>query len=213
MHMKFDRRAALKLIGQAVVQCTVIGGGISASSGATAFPSKESKGRLVEKWMDEWMLKRAPLGALHVSRFRERIWFLTKSIGWKPETSQSANFEPVEVPIGFITDFASIPRAFWSLLPPDGEYIFPAIIHDFLYWTQDRARLEADNIFKVVMQEFEVEPPVRSVIYYAVRIGGEFAWKANARLKADGEKRILKKFPTDPRTRWIDWKKQPDAFE
>ena len=41
---------------------------------------------------------------------------------------------------------------------------------------------------------------------------GPSAWRSNAKLKAEGEKRILKQFPDDPRTRWADWKKRPDVF-
>jgi len=39
----------------------------------------------------------------------------------------------VNIPIGFKTDFASIPRVFWSLLPPTGWYGKAACVHDFLY--------------------------------------------------------------------------------
>lgn len=35
-------------------------------------------------------------------------------------------------PIGTVTDFASVPRIFWSIFPPDGRYTRAAIIHDFL---------------------------------------------------------------------------------
>jgi hypothetical protein len=37
---------------------------------------------------------------------------------------------------GFVTDFASIPRPFWSLLPTWGQYGPASIVHDFLYWDQ-----------------------------------------------------------------------------
>ncbi|MDI5166053.1 DUF1353 domain-containing protein, partial [Salmonella enterica subsp. enterica serovar Montevideo] len=33
----------------------------------------------------------------------------------------------IEVPVGFVTDLATVPRIFWSLLPPDGEYAKAAI--------------------------------------------------------------------------------------
>ena len=39
----------------------------------------------------------------------------------------------VVVPAGFATDFASVPRAFWRLLPPFGEYMLAAVVHDYLY--------------------------------------------------------------------------------
>lgn len=53
----------------------------------------------------------------------------------------------IEVPVGFVTDLATVPRIFWSLLPPDGEYAKAAIIHDYLYHYPLRNRKESDLIF------------------------------------------------------------------
>jgi len=39
----------------------------------------------------------------------------------------------VHVPVGFQTDFASIPRVFWPFIPPNGWYGKAAVLHDFLY--------------------------------------------------------------------------------
>jgi hypothetical protein len=39
----------------------------------------------------------------------------------------------VVVPEGFVTDFASIPRLFWSIAPPYGWYAEAAVVHDLLY--------------------------------------------------------------------------------
>src|SRR5262245_61834039 len=49
----------------------------------------------------------------------------------------------IVVPKGFVTDFASIPQALWSLgLSPHGQYSRAAVIHDFLYWTQGCSRAQ-----------------------------------------------------------------------
>ncbi|ECG5644793.1 DUF1353 domain-containing protein [Salmonella enterica subsp. enterica serovar Poona] len=40
--------------------------------------------------------------------------------------------EVIEVPAGFITDLATIPRIFWTFLPSDGKYAKALIIHN---WT------------------------------------------------------------------------------
>jgi Protein of unknown function (DUF1353) len=166
----------------------------------------------VEAWMQAWIqAEKRPLGALHISRFVEPIYFLTKPITWEPNPGQDT-FKPVIVPIGFVTDFASIPRIFWSLLRPDGEYTYPAIIHDFLYWTQDRPRDVCDEIFKLGMEEFGIHATTVFSIYNAVRLGGDSSWNENARLKASGERRVLKRFPDDPLTRWEDWKRKTDVF-
>ena len=39
----------------------------------------------------------------------------------------------VQVPKGFVTDGASIPRIFWVYLPRHGKYTKAAVVHDFLY--------------------------------------------------------------------------------
>ena len=40
----------------------------------------------------------------------------------------------IEIPEGFITDFASIPRGLWNILPPQHAHVGKAgVIHDWLY--------------------------------------------------------------------------------
>ena len=167
----------------------------------------------IEEWMTAWMSSKLPVGALHVGRFVEPVYYLTKPIQWKPNPGQEDKYKAVDVPIGFVTDFASIPRVFWSLLRPDGEYTYPAILHDFLYWTQERPRDVADQIFKIGMEEFSISKTTIGTIYEAVRLGGASAWESNAKAKGNDEKRVLKQFPADPRTRWADWKRLPDVFQ
>ena len=41
----------------------------------------------------------------------------------------------IEVPQGFETDFASVPRFFWRVVPPWGRYSPAAVVHDYLYST------------------------------------------------------------------------------
>jgi hypothetical protein len=85
--------------------------------------------------------------------------------------------EIITVPRGFVTDFASIPRVFWNVLPPFGRYTAAAVIHDYLYFKQDRERLHADLIFLWAMQELQVERWKRHSMYQAVRIFGQRPWK------------------------------------
>ena len=166
----------------------------------------------MEAWMNEWMsVSKAPGGMLRLSRFREPIYFLTDSISWRPNAGQEA-YQAVTVPAGFVTDLASIPRIFWSLLRPDGDYAYAAIVHDYLYWTQMRSREEADHILKIAMEDFEIDALTVETIYTAVRAGGQAAWVDNAKKKTHGERRILISFPQDPRTKWDDWKQRPEVF-
>ena len=63
------------------------------------------------------------------------------------------------------------------------------------------------------MEDFHVDAKSAFLIYRAVRAGGASAWDDNQLLKAAGEKRILKKFPQDPRMTWEDWKNKHDVFK
>lgn len=175
-------------------------------------PSQPGQDISMEVWMNEWMsVSKAPGGLLRISRFQEPIYFLTAPISWTPNPGQE-QYKAVTVPKGFVTDFASIPRIFWSVLPPDGTYAYAAVIHDYLYWTQTRPREEADHILKIAMEDFEVGKVTVGAIYSGVRLGGQVAWNSNAEKKAQGEKRILTRFPQDPRTKWEDWKNRPGVF-
>lgn len=175
--------------------------------------NQSSQGMTMETWMTEWMSgMKAVGGMLNVSRFREPVYFLTAPISWTPNPGQE-RYEAVNVPSGFVTDFASIPQVFWSVLRPDGEYAYAAVVHDYLYWTQARSREEADDILKMAMEDFDVGTPKLGAIYNAVWSGGKMAWNGNAKKKAQGEKRILTRFPQDPRTKWEDWKQRPGVFD
>lgn len=81
------------------------------------------------------------------------------------------------VPVGFVTDFASVPRLFWRLLPPVGNYDEAAVLHDYLYVTQVYTRLLSDQIFKAGMIELKVKKWKRNIMYRAVRMGGWMPWQ------------------------------------
>lgn len=82
------------------------------------------------------------------------------------------------VPEGFITDFASVPRVFWTLLPPaTGRHREAAVLHDYLYTIKSTSRKFADNIFLDAMIGAKVPAWKRQLIYWAVRFGGGSYWK------------------------------------
>lgn len=83
------------------------------------------------------------------------------------------------VPEGFKTDFASIPRIFWILLPPWGEYSKAAVVHDYFYATHIVSRKEADDLFLELMKYYKVSFIKRQAIYIAVRTFGWIAWDKN----------------------------------
>lgn len=82
----------------------------------------------------------------------------------------------IRVPKGFETDFASVPRALWAVVPPLGRYAKAAVIHDWLYYRQDRSRKEADLIFFEAMRVLGVGRARRNSMYWAVRQFGWIVW-------------------------------------
>jgi hypothetical protein len=199
-----QRRRAL------VVSCAAALMGVGAMSGCATSGFDDSPDK--ERWMDEWMQQRTLVGQLYLSRFVEPVYFLVQPIAWVPNAQQAATYPAVRVPNGFVTDFASIPRLFWSALRPDGEYAYAAIVHDYLYWQQLRPRHVADDVFLLAMQDHGVDATTAKAIHVAVRMFGASAWNGNAELRKQGERRVLARFPDQPTTRWSEWKKRPDVF-
>lgn len=87
----------------------------------------------------------------------------------------------IEVPAGFITDGASVPRIFWGVLSPFGDYFGAALIHDFLYSPNNRRfdRRTCDAIFLQAMTDAGVPWLRRRVIHRAVRVGGWASFRGN----------------------------------
>jgi hypothetical protein len=81
----------------------------------------------------------------------------------------------ITVPAGFLTDGASIPRAFWPILNPYGSFFPAAILHDWGYSAgNDRfARDEVDEMFLDGMRWLGVPWITRATIYLTVR---SFGW-------------------------------------
>jgi uncharacterized protein DUF1353 len=171
----------------------------------------EEQVKLVE-WMDEATGARleVPHGTLSVTRFADAFWYLSRGIDWSPGPGQ--HLPAVSVPVGFVTDFASIPRALWTALPRDGDYVWAAVVHDYLYWYQTTTKNIADDVLNAAMVDFKIPEAQRFAIYEGVHLGGTSAWNTNASLRQKGEKRTLKLFPDDPRISWEEWKKRPDVF-
>ncbi|WP_271538662.1 DUF1353 domain-containing protein [Bradyrhizobium sp. CCBAU 45321] len=199
--MKISKRQALRFVAAAGL------GSALGIENATAKPGN------MKEWMDAWTGVRArePHGGLFVFRFKDPMWVLQKPISWSAD-DPALKIASVQVPAGFVTDFASIPSAFYTLLRPDGEYTYPAIVHDYLYWVQSRSREESDNIMRLMMIEFQVPSAQIAAIYAAVRTFGQGPWNENKKLQARGERRFLKELPSDPRTTWKAWKQKSNVF-
>lgn len=95
---------------------------------------------------------------------------------YRPWTYEG-NVDAFEVPAGFETDLASVPRLFWAVFPPHGKYTRAAVLHDWLYHTHLTSRADADGLFLRVMLEHRTRRYRAHLMYRAVRIFGARAWR------------------------------------
>ena len=109
-------------------------------------------------------------------------WIVRQPMKYRIGNSQ----DTLTVPVGFVTDFASIPPALQSIIRQNGLYLLPAVVHDYLYWTQTCTRAQADQIFLIAMTENSVGAVHRTALHQAVSVAGSFAWDDNARERAAG---------------------------
>lgn len=84
----------------------------------------------------------------------------------------------IVVPRGFISDGASVPRAFWSVFPPFGKYLEAAVVHDYIYvklchiYTKE----QADSIFKELLEVLRISKLKRNIMYKVVSAFGKGNW-------------------------------------
>jgi hypothetical protein len=80
------------------------------------------------------------------------------------------------VPTGFVTDFASVPRIAWAVLPAEGKYDSAACLHDYLYRTHKFSQSVCDDILREAMQSSGVPAWQVLVIYWGVHLFGHWAY-------------------------------------
>jgi hypothetical protein len=107
--------------------------------------------------------------ALRVEQRDEARWVLVGPLRYRGAR------ETFDVPAGFETDFASVPRVFWWLVPRYGRYTKASVLHDHLCRRAAEgtfARSDADGIFRRSMREEQVPLLRRWLMWAAVRWGG-----------------------------------------
>ncbi len=110
---------------------------------------------------------------LHLEYLDGRRWRLLAGFSY---STLVGGAKEIHVPVGFETDFASIPRGLWNLFPPTGSYGKAAVIHDFLYRMWGTSRKDADKIFLEAMEVLGVGYLTRHALYRAVRVFGGSAY-------------------------------------
>lgn len=87
-------------------------------------------------------------------------------------------FGRLEVPVGFITDLASVPgiaRAFPDF-DPTGLSRRPAVVHDWLYTTKPIPRHQADLFLCEALKAEGLPVGIADAYYGAVRLFGDSHW-------------------------------------
>ena len=108
---------------------------------------------------------------------------------------QLSNGMNINIPKGFTWDLSSVPRLFWAILPPDGDFELAYLIHDYLWinkedmteqfgyyqmkfdqkWTDDEMLLWAkatNGTKKLSLRNID-----NYLRYYGVRAFGWLVWK------------------------------------
>jgi hypothetical protein len=135
-------------------------------------------------------------------------WYLREPLVWLAYDGRT-----ITVPAGFVTDFASIPRPIWTVLPKWEKYGPAAVVHDYLYWSQDVPRAQADRYFREAMADSHVRSLKRRAIYGAVRLFGTLSWRANQRDKLAMHPRIMERFdwPSSPSETWRERRREIES--
>lgn len=83
----------------------------------------------------------------------------------------------IEVPTGFCTDGASVPRLPIIYLAVGGRAKRASCIHDYLYATHEtRSRRQADIVFLEAMKVDGIPLWARELMFVGVRLGGLSSW-------------------------------------
>lgn len=132
--------------------------------------------------------------------FRDgKFWMLAQNMIYEVGTRG----EKIVVPAGFVTDLTSVPPRVRSYVSVAGKHKRAAIIHDYLYWTQEcEDRETADKVMRAAMQDLQVRPDRIWAVYAALRAAGGNAWREN---QNDRKKGYVKVVPLSNWTYDGDW--------
>lgn len=126
------------------------------------------------------------MGTFETPLFLEYIdgynWRLERTFSylWDREKVEGRPLFLLTIPAGAETDFCSIPRPLWNILPPTGKYGKAGLCHDHVYRSPGvpLTRAEADQLFLDAMKDLGVGWFTRNLMYRGVRMFGGRAYKA-----------------------------------
>ena len=81
------------------------------------------------------------------------------------------------IPEGFENDLSSVPKFLWGVMPPFGNFLLGALVHDYLYVTKDRrGRKFADKEMLRLSNKYNKNKVDNWVRYFLVRLLGDLYW-------------------------------------
>ena len=78
----------------------------------------------------------------------------------------------ITVPVGFPTDFASLPGPVRGLINRNGKSRPAAVVHDYLCVRKTLSRRAADKVFSEALKDCKVNVFIRLAMYSGVRVYG-----------------------------------------
>ena len=123
------------------------------------------------------MIQSAFLSSLQVARLPGGQWRLVAPLRYQSAVLGAL----LEVPTGFLTDLASVPRLPLAYLLAGDTAHEAAVVHDHLYQVRICTRAQADAVLDEAMA-VTGEPRWRRVLMWsAVRVAGGWAWYTGPR--------------------------------
>jgi hypothetical protein len=128
-----------------------------------------------------------------VARIGKNVFVVTKPLFFRLRDGD----DTLAVPVGFLTDLASIPKALHWWHGKVDESMGAAIVHDYLYWYQPCERDEADAVMYMGMLGANTGRRTREWIYRAVSDRGLQSYERNRQRRDSGEVRKFTATYTD----------------
>lgn len=141
-------------------------------------PKTKPIGGYERKWFTLWLL---PVAKIQYRLESDMVLLIT----FKNEEKFT-----FVIPKGFICDFASIPRLFWSIYPPDGNHRYPSIPHDMGY-KAEIMREFMDRLFKKLLAKSDTPKQVQRVFYSNVSLFGRFVYMGHKKEEVEKARELF----------------------
>ena len=123
------------------------------------------------------MIQPAFLTPLQVAKLPDGQWRLLAPLRYRSAVLGAQ----IEVPAGFVTDLASVPRLPLAYLLAGDTAHEAAVVHDYLYQVRISTRLQADAVLDEAMAVTGEPAWRRWLMWSAVRLAGGWAWYTGPR--------------------------------